>query len=278
MEKEYNLFMSSVAKYDPSKAGSLEGPYFSTKFWEEDFNGTHPVDMLAKIATFQSKPTATFEPYRKPIREKQKDQSYNKVICCTYDVFESFGNGKMEKQAKLVAARNMIVKLKKVNIGIVNETLAAGVKVDVNPHKKPITAQFKMFQKAGQLGSFVAASSSGVKTGAESARIVDIQAKQEKEKQEYETFKDFVDNDETKATSKPATSPKIVFKRANSDATEEPATKVLRNDSDFDNRNEHTGSQSFHHNVGPPNFFRGGYQGGQRGSNRGHWHGFGNFH
>ena len=42
-------------------------------------------------------------------------------------------------QAKLVAARNMIEKLKEMNIGIVNETLAAGVEVDHQAvHKKPV--------------------------------------------------------------------------------------------------------------------------------------------
>ena len=38
-----------------------------------------------------------------------------------------------------MAARNMIEKLKEMNIGIVNETLAAGVEVDHQAvHKKPV--------------------------------------------------------------------------------------------------------------------------------------------
>ena len=61
------------------------------------------------------------------------------TIRCVYDGgFEAFGNGKLEKQAKLVAAWNMIERLKKENIGIVNETLATGIVVDKNVLKKPV--------------------------------------------------------------------------------------------------------------------------------------------
>ena len=58
---------------------------------------------------------------------------------CVYDGgFEAFGNGKLDKQAKLVAAWNMIERLKKDNIGIVNETLATGIVVDKSVLKKPV--------------------------------------------------------------------------------------------------------------------------------------------
>ena len=61
------------------------------------------------------------------------------TIRCVYDGgFEAFGNGKLEKQAKLVAAWNMIERLKKENIGIVNETLATGIVVDKSVLKKPV--------------------------------------------------------------------------------------------------------------------------------------------
>ena len=59
---------------------------------------------------------------------------------CVYEGgIEAFGNGKMDKQAKLVAAWNMIERLKKNNIGIVNETLATGIVVDKSVLKKPVT-------------------------------------------------------------------------------------------------------------------------------------------
>ena len=100
------------------------------------------------------------------------------TIRCVYDGgFEAFGNGKLEKQAKLVAAWNMIERLKKENIGIVNETLATGIVVDKSVLKKPVifsnfcqvgltpyfqvAGQFTSFKKAGTLSSsFVSASSS----------------------------------------------------------------------------------------------------------------------
>jgi len=242
MEKEYSNFMTSVTRYDPSKTGTLEGPFFSTYSWEEDHDGIHPVDMLAKIATFQGKSQASFEPYRK-FRGKKGDQNFLKIVKCSYDSIDSFGNGKQEKQAKLVAARNMIVKLKKLNIGIVNETLAAGVTVQVNPHKKPITQQFKMFKKAGELGTFVPASSNG-KTGAESAKLVDFKAQKEQEDKEYAEFKAVVENPDD--TVKPATVPKIVFKRpANSvnDTNSEPVAKQARS-SNNDGESEVTNSDN----------------------------------
>ena len=65
------------------------------------------------------------------------------TIRCVYDGgFEAFGNGKLEKQAKLVAAWNMIERLKKENIGIVNETLATGIVVDKSVLKKPVLQIF----------------------------------------------------------------------------------------------------------------------------------------
>ena len=71
---------------------------------------------------------------------------------CVYDGgFEAFGNGKLEKQAKLVAAWNMIERLKKENIGIVNETLATGIVVDKSVLKKPVI--FSIFARLARLYS-----------------------------------------------------------------------------------------------------------------------------
>ena len=68
------------------------------------------------------------------------------LIRCVYDGgYEAFGNGKMDKQAKLVAAWNMIERLKKDNIGIVNETLATGIVVDKSVLKKPVLNQLWAF-------------------------------------------------------------------------------------------------------------------------------------
>ena len=94
------------------------------------------------------------------------------LVCCSYDNLRVLGNGKLDKQAKLVSARNMIVKIRKINIGIVNETLASGVRldpcVDPKPHKKPLVRQFKTFTSGGTLGSsFVPASSSKLSTEVE---------------------------------------------------------------------------------------------------------------
>ena len=33
----------------------LEGPHFNTAGWDQDHNGVHPVEMLARIAKFESK-------------------------------------------------------------------------------------------------------------------------------------------------------------------------------------------------------------------------------
>jgi len=138
----------------------LEGPFFNTVGWEKDHNGVHPVEMLARIAKFESKPEAVFQPYRKNLKNKA-DHDCRKVQICKYDGFMVLGNGKLEKQAKLVSARNMIVKIKTKNIGIVNETLAAGVTLEVgvnpNPHKKPLARQFKSFTSGGTLGTFKSA-------------------------------------------------------------------------------------------------------------------------
>ena len=63
---------------------------------------------------------------------------------CVYEGgIEAFGNGKMDKQAKLVAAWNMIERLKKNSIGIVNETLATGIVVDKSVLKKPVTIKYR---------------------------------------------------------------------------------------------------------------------------------------
>jgi len=138
----------------------LDGPHFSTAGWEKDSNGIHPVEMLFRIAKFKNKVEAKYDQCRKSVVSNSGDSSFRKIVTCTYGNLQSFGNGKLEKQAKLVAARNMIYKLKLIDIGIINETIAAGVKTDINPHKKPIVQQFKMFKSAGTLASsFVSASS-----------------------------------------------------------------------------------------------------------------------
>ena len=140
----------------------LEGPHYSTVGWDKDHNGVHPVEMLARIAKFEAKQEATYEPHRRTVRGAAGHDT-RKVVCCRYDNFAVLGNGKLEKQAKLVAARNMICKIKTANIGIVNETLAAGVTLDPgvnpNPHKKPLVRQFKSFTSGGTLGNFKSAGS-----------------------------------------------------------------------------------------------------------------------
>merc|ERR1719494_1506596 len=108
---------------------------------------------------FEGKTEPRYEPYTKSFRGRG---NLGKICKCVYDGgFEAFGNGKLEKQAKLVAAWNMIERLKKENIGIVNETLATGIVVDKSVLKKPVAGQFTSFKKAGTLSSsFVSASSS----------------------------------------------------------------------------------------------------------------------
>ena len=172
MESQYG---NSNSKFDPSRENRLEGPFFSTSGWEQDHPvgglGVHPVEMMARIASFQNKQEAKYEPYRKPFNRKG-NSDFNKIVSCTFDDIEAFGNGKQEKQAKLVSARNMICKLKQVSIGIVNETIAAGVKSDSNPHKKPLIQKFKMFKSAGTLSSSFVSASSGSSSSSLSTSIV----------------------------------------------------------------------------------------------------------
>jgi len=151
-------------QWDPVRQGGLHGPHFSTAGWDQEFKlgkapGLHPVEMLARIAKFEGKTEPRYEPYTKSFRGRG---NLGKICKCVYDGgFEAFGNGKLEKQAKLVAAWNMIERLKKENIGIVNETLATGIVVDKSVLKKPVAGQFTSFKKAGTLSSsFVSASSS----------------------------------------------------------------------------------------------------------------------
>ena len=65
----------------------LEGPYFNTVNWDKDFNGVHPVEMLARIAKFESKSEATYEPYRGKIKNRGSHDC-RKVVVCIYDNFQ----------------------------------------------------------------------------------------------------------------------------------------------------------------------------------------------
>merc|ERR1711964_455017 len=179
--------------------------------------------MLSRIARFQVKQEAQFEQYRKPF-DRRGNSDYNKIVVCTYDGLDTLGNGKLEKQAKLVSARNMICKLKQFNIGIVNEVIAAGVKSEVNPHKKPLVQQFKMFKSAGTLASsFVKASSD--------SRVIMPSSAPAKPDVAVEQYKAYIEGKisdpseeipavtecESSETKTAATKPKIVFKRGASD-------------------------------------------------------------
>ena len=191
----------------------LAGPHYSTAGWQEDHHGVHPVEMLARIAKFQAQP----EPQYKPQYERT-----GRLVLCTYAGLQATGNGKLEKQAKLVSARNMICQLKKSNIGIVNEVVAAGVTVDPsnNPHRKPLVRQlgsFTKFQSAGTLSSsFVSAAATRTGQG-ESSDI--------KTDPEVERFQAYIEGkadypseslpgEVTRETAVPATTARIVFKRA----------------------------------------------------------------
>jgi hypothetical protein len=233
MERQYRNF-------DPSKENSLEGPYFSTSGWEQDFSGAHPVEMLARIPRFENKQEAKFEPYKKPFNRKG-NSDFNKIVRCSYDGIEAFGNGKLEKQAKLVAARNMICRLKQINIGIVNETIAAGVKTDYNPHKKPLVQKFKMFKSAGTLSSsFVPASKDESNPfGSSTSFALDgNKVEADKEVDQYKAYIEGKIADPSEelpvepvtdiTETKPVTKPKIVFKRSSSDPSRidsEPSIK-----------------------------------------------------
>lgn len=250
---------------------TLEGPFFNTVNWDKDFNGVHPVEMLARIAKFEKKPEAKFDVCMRPLVNKDPNYDYKKVVFCCFDNFTTYGNGKLEKQAKLVSARNMISKIKTKNIGIVNETLASGVtiekKVDADPHKKPIVRQFRSFtsggnlsnfKSAGTLGSFVPATAS---SGSQASDIIKAPVKDslvsEADQEEIEQYKAYIEgkleSPSEKLPPKPetavitetlaATEPKIVFKRSaesgRKDSEEQPTSKKPKEDSqqDWDPRN-----------------------------------------
>ena len=235
---------SQHGNFDPSTESRLEGPYFSTSGWERDFSGAHPVEMLARIARYENKREAKFEPYKKPFNTKG-NSDFNKIVSCSYDGIEAFGNGKLEKQAKLVATRNMICKLKQINIGIVNETIAAGVKTDYNPHKKPIVQKFKMFKSAGTLSSsFVPASKDESNPFGSSTSFALDNNKVEADK-EIDQYKAYIEGkiadpseeliiEPVIATTetKPVTKPKIVFKRPYCDpsSNDEPSIKKTKSE------------------------------------------------
>lgn len=220
-------------QWDPVRQGGLHGPHFSTAGWDQEFRvgkapGLHPVEMLARIAKFEGKSEPRYEPYTKNFRGRG---SLGKICKCVYDGgYEAFGNGKMDKQAKLVAAWNMIERLKKDNIGIVNETLATGIVVDKSVLKKPVAGQFTSFKKAGTLSSSFVSASSSSSSGPTPAKVempVVIESVAErlareakKEVEEYqrsllegEKQEDGL-NEETMGVSSP---PKITFKRSHDD-------------------------------------------------------------
>ena len=248
----------------------LEGPHFNTTGWDQDHNGVHPVEMLARIAKFENKAEPKYDPYRGRIRNRGSHDCRKVVVCC-YDGFQVLGNGKLEKQAKLVAARNMIVKIKTVNIGIVNETLAKGVTVDLhnketNPHKKPLVRQFKSFTSGGTLGTFKSAGTLGssfVAASSSSNEVVTppaVCSVKDTDNLEIEQYKAYVEgkiespqeklppeNDSSGDTSAgPAPEPKIVFKRAaNNDGTsEEPDVKKPKADDNVIDNFEDTKEES----------------------------------
>jgi len=222
-------------QWDPVRQGGLHGPHFSTAGWDQEFRvgkapGLHPVEMLARIAKFEGKSEPRYEPYTKNFRGRG---SLGKICKCVYEGgIEAFGNGKMDKQAKLVAAWNMIERLKKDNIGIVNETLATGIVVDKSVLKKPVAGQFTSFKKAGTLSSsFVSASSSSSSTsGSAPAKkesmpvvvesVADRLAREaQREVEEYQ--RSLVEGDRPENEEETPTCvtspPKIVFKRSHDD-------------------------------------------------------------
>ena len=281
----------------------LEGPHFSTAGWEKDFNGCHPVEMLARIAKFEGKEEARYEPHRKNVRNPGGHDT-RKVVCCSYDNFKVLGNGKLEKQAKMVSARNMIVKIKTVNIGIVNETLAAGVTldpcVDPKPHKKPLVRQFKSFTSGGTLGSsFVAAASTSSEKPQEivTPPVCSVRDTDNIEIEQYQAYIDGkIENPTEKLPPKnsdvisqasPAPEPKIVFKRSADNDNHEPSNKKSKAEESPDEA-ESSASDSQPPAWDPSNYgyqchnpeSRGRGRGGWRGHNRGHnrgrgWGGYG---
>ena len=282
-----------------SELQELEGPHFNTAGWEKDFNGCHPVEMLARIAKFEGKEEAKYEPHRRNVRNPGGHDT-RKVVCCSYDNFKVLGNGKLEKQAKMVSARNMIVKIKTVNIGIVNETLAAGVTldpcVDPKPHKKPLVRQFKSFTSGGTLGSsFVAAATSSSSEGKPKDIVTPpVCSVKDTDNIEIEQYKAYLDgkietpteklppNDsDAISQSSPAPEPKIVFKRsADTDTqyTSEPDNKKSKTENEPSQEAETSSSDSQHQDWNPSNYgyhcnnseSRGRGRGGWRGYNRGY--------
>lgn len=274
----------------------LEGPYFNTVGWEKDFNGCHPVEMLARIAKFEGKEEARYDPHRRNVRNPGGHDT-RKVVCCSYDNFKVLGNGKLEKQAKMVSARNMIVKIKTVNIGIVNETLAAGVTldpcVDPKPHKKTLVRQFKAFTSGGTLGSsFVAAASASSSEKSKDVVIPPVCSVKDTDNTEIEQYQAYLDGKIESPTEKlppkqsdaisqpsPLPEPKIVFKRSAEDGTEdtdEPGNKKSKAEN-IQDAAEPCASDPPHQAWDPSNYgyhctnveSRGRGRGGWRGYNRG---------
>merc|ERR1711872_774987 len=182
--------------------------YFSTSGWEQDHSGVHPVEMMARIATFQSKQEAQYEQYRKPFNRKG-NSDFNKIVVCTYDGIESFGNGKLEKQAKLVSARNMICKLK----------------------------QFNMFKSAGTLSSsFVKASTNSTNPTTSNTEVT---PSEDKEVEKYKAYIEGKISDPSEKlpleaesdsykTKIESTAPHIVFKRGNSELSNKESEPLFK--------------------------------------------------
>jgi len=293
---------------------TLEGPYFNTINWDKDHNGIHPVEMLARIAKFENKVEAKYDVCRREVINRNPSNDYKKLVVCSYDNFECFGNGKLEKQAKLVAARNMICKIKTKNIGIVNETLAAGVtiekSVDTDPHKKPIIRQFKNFtsggslstmsnfRSAGTLGSFVPSTASQVSPPSELTEIIKPPISgsviSEIDKEEIEQYKAYIEGkvespsdkipaqQETESTATlPVTKPKIVFKRsADTDSNDQiqPDKKKPRENESQQEPNWDSSNYGYQQpptqQIGRGRGYYGGYNRGSRGYSYGYGGGY----
>merc|ERR1711971_602827 len=120
-----------------------------------------------------------------------------------------------------------IERLKKDNIGIVNETLATGIVVDKSVLKKPVAAgQFTSFKKAGTLSSsFVSASSSSsgpIPAKVEMPVVIESvadrlarEAKREVDEYQRSLLEGEKQNEETHTGV--ASPPKITFKRSHDD-------------------------------------------------------------
>ena len=287
---------------------TLEGPFFNTINWDKDFNGVHPVEMLARIAKFEKKPEAKYDVCRRPLVNKDPNNDYKKVVFCCYDNFTTYGNGKLEKQAKLVSARNMISKIKTKNIGIVDETLASGVtiekNVDVDPHKKPIIRQIRSFtsggilstmsnfKSAGTLGSFVPASAS---SESQSSELITPPVKDslinETDQVEIEQYKAYIEGKVESPTEKlpprpetavineslAASEPRIVFKRsAESETKDNQDQPTIKKPKETDSQPDWDPSHyGYHHQPYASNRGRGrGYYGGHHRGGRGYGYGY----